>query len=442
MKEKLNYKRTILVGFAFLSISAFWELYDNIIPLMLQNTFGLKETLTGVIMALDNVYALFLLPLFGTWSDKVETRLGKRTPFIVVGTLLAVTFLVMLPVADYKFKLSWFILALFGVLFAMGIYRSPAIALMPDVTPNHLRSKANAVINLMGAIGGVFTLAMVILLVNTEGRADYRMLFFSVGALMLVSILLLVLTVHENEIAKEMEEKGSEKTEEKRSLDKSKLSTMERINLLMEKEGDMSKAVKRSLTFLLLSIFFWFMGYNAVTTAFSRYTQVVWGLEESGFADCLLVATVAAIISYIPVGILSTKIGRKKSILLGLVLMAACFFVAIFVNSYQYWIIVPFACIGFAWAAIGVNSYPMIVAMSTGADIGKYTGTYYTFSMAAQIATPVISGYLLENVSYKTLFPYAFLCVVIAIFTMSRVSHGDVKAEKKESLLEHFNVED
>ena len=193
---------------------------------------------------------------------------------------------------------------------------------------------------------------------------------------------------------------------------------------------------------MLLSIFFWFTAYNAVTTAFSRYTRVVWKMEGGSFANCLMVATVAAILSYIPIGAVSAKIGRKKTIMGGVFLMAGCYLAAVFVDEYHVWINIAFALIGIGWAAINVNSYPMIVAMSQGSDIGKYTGTYYTFSMAAQVVTPILSGAFLENVSYRTLFPYAFVFAVLAFCTMTQVRHGDVKPQKRESLLEHFDVDD
>ena len=196
------------------------------------------------------------------------------------------------------------------------------------------------------------------------------------------------------------------------------------------------------MMFLLVSIFFWFTAYNAVTTAFSRYTRVVWKMEGGSFANCLMVATVAAILSYIPIGSISAKFGRKKTIMGGVVLMAACYLAAVFVGAYHPLVNIAFALIGVGWAAINVNSYPMIVAMSQGSDIGKFTGTYYTFSMAAQIFTPIFSGFLLENVSYRTLFPYAFLFAMAALLTMTQVSHGDVKPVKKESILENFDVDD
>lgn len=436
MNKKLNYGRTFLIGLAFMSISSFWQVYDNIIPLIMKNTFGLGETITGVIMALDNVLALFLLPIFGSFSDKVDTKLGKRTPFIVAGTVLAVTFMLILPFADRAVNLPLFVGALFGVLVSMGLYRSPAVALMPDLTPNHLRSKANAVINLLGAVGGVYALIMIKVLVGKGDRPTYVPLFMSIAIFMVVSIVVLVATVREKKLAKQLaEEEAAEKANatEKKVVEE---AIEEPVKTVLAPE------VKRSMIFMLLSIFFWFTAYNAVTTAFSRYTTEVWKLEGGGFADCLMVATVAAICSYIPIGFLASRIGRKKTIMGGVVLMAACYLSATFVMEYHPVINIAFALIGVAWAAINVNSYPMIVAMSKGADIGKFTGTYYTFSMAAQIMTPILSGFLLENVAYTTLFPYAVVFSVLAFITMTQVRHGDVKAEKKASLLENFDVED
>ena len=426
---KLNYKRTFFIGLAFLSINAFWQLYDNIIPLILQNTFGMKETITGTVMAMDNVFALVLLPLFGSLSDKIETPLGKRMPFIVCGTVLSIIFMLLLPMADKGQNVVLFVGALFFTLISMGLYRSPAVALMPDLTLNHLRSRANAVINLMGALGGVYTLILIKLLVEEGKTPNYYPLFMSVAVLMAISVGILVVTIRENQLKRELhtvEIKDAEEETEQKKVTKTV----------------MSKEVKRSMIFLLLSVFLWFTAYNAVTTAFSRYTMVVWNLEGGGFADCLLVATISAVIGYIPIGYISSRIGRKKTIMGGIVLMAVCYGAAMFVNEYTPLINIAFAAIGIAWAAIGVNSYPMIVAMSKDSELGKFTGTYYTFSMAAQIITPIMSGILLENISYRTLFPYSLFFSVLALLTMMQVRHGDVKLEKKKSALEHFDVGD
>ena len=421
---KLNYKRTVLIGMAFLSICSFWQMYDNIIPLILKNTFHLGETVTGAIMAADNILALFLLPLFGSLSDRIDTPFGKRMPFILTGTGCAFVFLLLLPIADRNGNLPLFITALFFVLISMGLYRSPAVALMPDLTPKPLRSKGNAVINLMGAVGGVYALVMISLLVGSGATPDYFPLFLSIGLLMLFSIAILYFTVPEKKLRAQMDTQNeSDKT--------APAST-----------ANLPREVKRSLFFILLSVALWYIAYNAVTTAFSRYATHVWGLENGGYANCLMVATVAAIISYIPIGALSSKIGRKRTILIGVALLTFCYLCASFYTTYHSTMNLFFGIIGFAWAAINVNSFPMVVEISASGDVGKYTGYYYTFSMAAQVITPILSGFLLEHVSYRTLFPYAVIFSILAFCTMLMVKHGDSKPQQKTSILENFDVDD
>ena len=423
---KLNYKRTFFVGMAFLSISAFWQMYDNIIPLILQNTFHLNETVIGAIMAMDNVLAVFLLPVIGTLSDKVDTKMGKRTPFIVGGTFAAAICMMLLPLADHYKMLGLFIVALALTLIAMAMYRSPAVALMPDLTPKPLRSSANAVINLMGAVGAIYALILIRLLVKKEEHPSYLPVFLGVVGIMVLAVILLVATINEKKIAAKIAEEYPEEAEEEKE----------------KEEHGLPAPVKRSLVLILVSIFLWFTAYNAVTTAFSRYAVTVWGMEGGGFASCLMVAMVAAIISYIPIGIISSKIGRKKSILIGLVMMFISYTSVFFYPTYNVTANIFFAIIGIGWAAISVNSLPMVVEMSKGSDIGKYTGLYYTFSMTAQIFTPIVSGALLQYVSYSTLFPYAMFFTACAFVTMTMVKHGDSKPMKKENVLENFDVED
>ena len=423
---KLNYKRTFFVGLAFLSISAFWQMYDNIIPLILQNTFRLNESVIGAIMALDNVLAVFLLPLIGTLSDKVDTPLGKRTPFIVGGTIAAVVLMLLLPYADHTQTLWLFVAALGLTLIAMAMYRSPAVALMPDLTPKPLRSSANAIINLMGAVGGVYSLLLIRVLVKAEERPSYLPVFLGVAAMMLAAVAILLITIREKKLAAKIAEEYPDEEEE----------------ILTTETGELAPEVKRSLTLILASIFLWYTAYNAVTTAFSRYAITVWKMEGGGFADCLMVATVAAILSYIPSGALATRVGRKRTILIGIVCMFISYSAVFFYPTYHASALVFFVLIGMGWAAINVNSLPMVVEMSKGSEIGKYTGLYYTFSMSAQIFTPIASGVLLQYVSYSTLFPYAMFFTACAFLTMSRVKHGDSRPEKKQKLLEHFDVED
>jgi len=425
---KLNYKRTFFIGLAFMSISSFWQLYDNIIPLILQNTFGIGETFTGAIMAMDNLLALFLLPIFGAFSDRVDTRFGKRTPFIVLGTLGAVTFMLLIPISNNLRSFPLFFISLGAVLLAMSTYRSPAVALMPDLTPKPLRSKANSIINLMGAVGAIFALAVISLLVPDEPNPSYFSVFLIISLLMVLSVLVLVKTIKEKRLSEEMKEFNSTQ-----DLDDDENT---------DSDGEMAPDVKRSLYFILASIFLWFTAYNAVTTAFSRYAGRVWGLQGGSFANALLVATGAAILSYIPIGIIASKVGRKKTIIAGIVLMSTSYFLGYLFLEYSPMINAVFAITGIGWAAISVNSYPMVVEMSKSADVGKYTGLYYTFSMSAQIFTPILSGFFLENVGYRTLFPYSVFFSLASLATMLMVRHGDSRPPKKGSTLDHFDVDD
>lgn len=380
-------------------------------------------------MAVDNILALFLLPFFGALSDKVNTPLGKRTPFIIGGTAIAVAFMMLIPYSAKTTNFPLFFISLGIVLLAMGTYRSPAVALMPDLTPKVHRSSANAVINLMGAVGGITTLAFISLLVPKEPLPNYTKLFIAVAAFMVVSIVILLSKIKEKKLLEEI----SGLPEYQDSIEE---------DAEQETSGDMPKEVKKSLYFILASIFLWFTAYNAVTTAFSRYATKVWGMEGGSFASALMVATAAAIVSYIPIGFISSKIGRKKTIIIGIVTMTTSYFFGYFFLEPSPIINVVFAFTGFGWAAINVNSYPMVVEMSKSGNIGKYTGLYYTFSMAAQIFTPVFSGFLLEKVSYRTLFPYAVVFSLLSLTTMLFVKHGDSKPTKKKKVLESFDVED
>jgi len=428
LSMKLNYRRTTIIGLAFFSICAFWQLYDSIVPLILKNTFQIGDTVAGGIMALDNILALFMLPLFGALSDRTSTKIGKRMPYIIGGTALAVISMNFLPFGDNTVNLALFIIALLITLVSMSTYRSPAVALMPDVTPKPLRSKANAIINLMGAIGGAFTLVVISLLVSDTGKPDYTPLFLIVSGIMVVSVVALVLIIDENKLVAEMKavnghESGTGETDSGNSK-------------------ALPKEVKKSLIFILLSIFFWFMAYNAVTTAFSKYAQSFLGIAGGGFAANLLVATAAAVVSYIPVGFIASRIGRRKTILIGIVMLFVSFSIAFFFTSYNPLLTVILVLVGSGWAAINVNSYPMVVEMAKGSDVGKYTGYYYTFSMAAQILTPILSGALLEFVGYRTLFPYAAVFMAVAFCTMLMVRHGDSKPVLPKEKLEMMDVGD
>ncbi len=432
---KLNVKRTFLVGLAFLSISAFWGLYDFVVPLILKNTYALGDTWAGTVMAMDNIVALVLLPFFGAMSDRCTLRLGRRMPFILFGTVAAVILLLALPFVVRHGTLVVFLFTLALLLLAMGTYRSPAVALMPDVTPKPLRSKGNAIINLMGAIGSALSLVLVnfavIRTVDEAGvtQSDYTLLFVSVAIIMMVCVAVLFATIRERKLVAEMEAINYGET------------TSAPQPVQPTGKAKLPKDVLRSLILILFSVSLWFMGYNAVTSAFSKYATTVWGVAESAAANCMLVGTVGAIISYWPVGIISSKFGRKRVIQFGILLMVVCFLAGALLPEMSFIMYIMFALVGVGWAAINVNSFPMVVEMASGADTGKYTGYYYTFSMAAQVLTPILSGALLEHVGYHTLFPYAMVMMLGAFATFFFVKHGDCKPQAKKGL-EALDMED
>ena len=492
---KLNTKRTLFVGFAFFLICVFWQAYDAIIPKILTDKFGMAQSLSGVVMAFDNVLALFLLPLFGGLSDKINTRLGKRTPFILVGTVIAVTALLLLSRADAmqterlgavstldeaalaelydadltvslsdeagKVKLSdavsreeflaissyedakytqyvvparqayaaevrdadptaliLFVSVLFVLLVAMGTFRSPAVALMPDVTPKPLRSKANAIINLMGAVGGILVLGLGV--VFGTGKSANSLMSFggyfgAIGGVMLVALVLFLLLVREKKWVEELVAVEVGETEEEP---------------VGTKGAKLSRAELRSLLLILSSAVLWYMGYNAVTSKYSVYAGQVLGLD---FNTTLTIASAAAIVSYLPVGAIASKIGRKKCILAGVAMLATSFFAAAFIRQgAPIWLVnIFFALAGIGWATINVNSYPMVVELSRDSDIGRYTGFYYTATMAAQTITPILSGFFMD-IRFTLLFPYATLFVAGSFITMLFVKHGDNKPTEKE----------
>ena len=519
---KLNYKRTILVGFAFFLISAFWQAYDATVPVILTNKFGMSQFWSGAIMALDNILALFLLPLFGTLSDRNKSKSGRRTPFIRTGTIAAVVLLMALSFADFKqlqniekvsvvddpvalgiiydsqadekivkpnkesatlteehFILSeeisredfvniqstitdengkkvtnsdyvdyvvparqayiWqvtennpqtltlFVGVLFLLLIAMAIFRSPAVALMPDVTPKPLRSKANAIINLMGYVGGILVLVLGKVFATDAPKnamMSYMGYFGAVAALMLVALIIFLVKVKEPAWAAEAQQETIADADREATTERRKLTKSEKVSLIL----------------LLASVILWYFGYNAVSSKYSVYASNRLGKD---FNMTLMIGTGAAIVSFVPVGILSSKIGRKKAILIGVALLTVAFGLAQFVTAETSVVMMIgiFVLAGFAWATINVNSFPMVVELCSDGDVGKYTGYYYTASMAAQTLTPMVSGYLMDKLGMGVLFPYATLFVAGSFVTMLFVKHGDSKVEAKKGL-EAFDTED
>ncbi len=467
---KLNYKRTLLVGMAFFLISAFWQAYDAIVPLILTNHFGLPQTASGAIMSIDNVLAVFMLPVFGAISDKISTRRGKRTPFIFFGTIVAVVAFIGLTLVDnYQLArvvaagvpemtkgsmtdeafnelvrkttvkltienplpLIGFIGTLLLVLVSMATFRSPAVALMPDVTVKPLRSKANAIINLTGTAGGILVLVLGMIFATSKNHyMKYTPYVIAVTAIMLMGLTVFLISVKENKWAAEMEEETV------------RLGLEEPAVADDDEKRALSKPELKSLLLILASVALWYIGYNSITSKYSVYATNVLGFD---FNLTLIIAQAAAIVSYIPVGIIASKIGRRKTILSGIVMLSSAFFIGIFINSKSpEFIMYPvFVLAGMGWATINVNSFPMVVELARGGDVGKYTGYYYTASMAAQIVAPILSGLLYDLLGMQyTFFIFGTVFVACAFATMFFVKHGDSKPLAKKSVLESLDVDD
>lgn len=595
---QLNYKNTILVGFAFAIISAFWYAYDFLVPLMLNRTFGLSDAMRGLIMGLDNILALFLLPLFGTLSDKAHNKMGKRTPFILFGTIASILCLVVLPIVEniqtaevkksmdvdnitieqawdngysegffasdkmltadeksttiegvlkkymldnkkadgtsyditkvedvksaflsikkadvmaynyvflparnvkklalvydsvggdlvknisredfirttekivesnksaknleyndkiqpvveeYIYKnytaknpgvLAGFMVVLLLLLIAMASYRSPAVALMPDVTPKPLRSKANAIINLMGGVGQVlvmlFVSTIVLKFVSKGAYDSYIWAWLVVGILMLIMLVVFMFTVKENKLLKQKQDLCQEFGFD--DDDDTEEAKQEGVSV-----EELAKGKKLSFVLLLASIFMWFMGHNAVNSNLSIYLTSNLGFEAASAGNIVMAATIFSAVAFIPVGWMATKFGRKKTILVGLVIAIVAFLVGFFVKpSFNWLFVIAWFMVTYAAITINVNTLPMVLETCKGADVGKYTGIYYTATMSAQAITPFLAG-LLMKLGRQYMFLYAVAFIVISLVLLLFVKHGDSKAVPKKSVLENFDVED
>ena len=425
---KLNYKRTILVGFAFFLISAFWQAYDTIVPLILTNKFHMEQGESGFIMSLDNIFAIVMLPLFGTLSDKTRSRFGRRTPYIVCGTVAVA---LIFPILGIVSSLWGFVLILLLCLFGMATFRSPAVALMPDVTPKPLRSKGNAVINLLGTAGGILVLALgAIFKTDAKGKTDFTPYIIAVAALMLTALIVFLLTVKEPQWARENE-----------ALEASAPKEEEKTPEAQQPARRLSRAELRSLLFLLASVALWFIAYNAITSKYSVYaTEVL----EVPYTLTLMVAQGAAIASYIPVGMVASRFGRKRTILVGVLLLATAFGLAALItkDTPPFLMYILFSVAGIGWATINVNSFPMVVELASQSNVGRYTGFYYTASMAAQVVTPIASGFIVQYLGWEAFFPYSTVFAALAFLTMCFVRHGDSKPKAAGSVLESFDVDD
>lgn len=405
---KLDFKKTLIIGLGFFTVSIVWNIYNVAMPLYLKD-LGLSGVAVGSVMTIDNLFAIVFLPLFGVLSDRTNTRYGRRMPYLLVGIPLSALAFILIPIM--RGNLLYLMITVIAMNFFMSIYRSPTVALMPDFTPRPLRSKANGIINFMGGLGAVITFLMAGILFKLNEFYP----FAAGSAIMLITIIAMYLLVHEpKEVQKdESEEEGRSDPEE--------------------------KGKKMSLIFLLLAIFFWFTGYNAVETFFSTYGEAVLHIDKSQASFMLAVFSALMLIFAIPSGFIATKIGRKRTILIGVTVLFFTFLSMNFITGNRL-IYIVLAIGGISWAFININSYPMVVEMTSNKGIGKFTGYYYFFSMLAAIVSPILFGYIKDRVGDQFLFIYSSVAMVLAFFFMMLVKHGEAKPEAKSGFegIEHM----
>lgn len=470
---KLNYKRTFLIGFAFFGILLLWQVYDSWCPTFLTDIFANRmygltsaelklsdpakilnvQWLVGIIMACDNLAALILLPIFGRLSDKTKTPIGKRMPFIITGTIVSAIAFPFIPLFFHNNSIGGMVAMMVIVLIFMMMYRNPAVALMPDITPKPLRAKANGVINIMGYLGGAFATVLGIFLklsdyINVTDRAQKMWIieipFIVASVLMIISALVLFLTIKENKLAAELKD----------DMDEGERQAA--IENPVTDEGPMSAANKRMLLSILAAEFLWFMADNAIGTYIGNY--VIYYLNSVSSATMLLtiIGGVASVVGFATAGIIADKIGRKWTISIGLMATFVALFIMIFVHptgvvtgangefSFPMFLYIVWVIKGFGMAWVHNCSFPMVVELCSSNKIGKFTGYYYTASMAAQTVTPVLLGFVFMKSGIWGALPIysmiliALSCIVFVVFVKN------IKAKKIQNAkgLEAFGEDD
>ncbi|MFU8793255.1 MAG: MFS transporter [Acholeplasmataceae bacterium] len=438
MKDlKLNYKSTLYIGFGFFSILMLWQIYNTYAPIFLGRLLSGSNVIdpdtapvVGFIMALDNFFALFMLPIFGILSDRTKSKYGRRIPYIIIGMFVAAVIFPLIAVMYILNSLVGVIVMMLLVLIVMNIYRNPAVSLMPDVTPKPLRSKANGIINLIGYVGAIIGGGLVIVFGQSLDDPIMSILpFLIVSGVMIVAMIVLFIKVKENKIVAETKED---------------MEIGEKLSTTIGEIGEnipLSKSDRSNMFFILLAVFLWFSAFNAIETFISSYTETVLGrLDIAGTITIVLV--LSSMITFIPAGYLASYIGRKVSVIGGLALMALGLFLVMLIHAATAPFFIGIGIIGIGWAFINVNSYPMMVEMSHKGNVGKFTGYYYTSSMLAQSFTPIVAGAFISLLStYEVLFPYALVLVGAAFIVFFFVKEKKVTKAEIKTGLDAFDIE-
>lgn len=430
--QRLNYRKTFLIGFGFFASSLAWSLYNSFVPVLLKERYLESTALIGFIMTIDNIFGVIFQPLVGQISDRTRTRFGKRMPYILIGIPLCAAAFFFIPRTGSLITMMAVII-LFNLI--MSFWRSPVVSLMPDLTPSIHRSKANGIINLMGGVGGIIAFLAGGYLSNVGGD---NMPFLMGSVVMIFALLMLFFFVKEPDsrrMARALDAREqvlaaqpSQPAKPGRSASlpaDSRLASRIAHKLDAEMLAGLGAAQKRSLLFMLLAIFFWFCGYNAVETFFTLYATEHLQIAKGDATMMLTLFSLALVVFALPSGILAGRIGRKRMIVIGLAGMIAIFLPMLFIENMSILrVLLLFG--GFFWACVNINSLPMVVELASKDRIGSFTGYYYFFSFSAAIVSPILFGWIRDlTQNYTTLFIYSVIAFLLALICILNVKHGE-----------------
>lgn len=433
-KMKLNYKQIFLIGFGFLASSLAWAIYNSQVPLILSERFLLNNTLIGTIMTIDNFFGVIFQPLIGAWSDNTRTRIGRRMPWIAIGLPVCAILFSLVPLQNVLWSFMAVII-LFNLI--MALWRSPVISLMPDVTPAPLRSEANGIINMMGGVGSI--VAFFVGGILSELRDDKFYAFFMASVVMLFALFVLLKYVREPDALRFREENNIPITDSTanrwaQEAREDIAQTQVHEDTGVEDAGKqrsftafnaLSRPEKKSLIAILIAIFSWFLGYNAIETFFTLYATNTYGISGGQATMMLAGFSLTFLLFAIPAGLIAQKFGRKRTILTGLTLIILLF-LPILSEPAQWLVQVLLILGGACWAMININSLPMVLEFASERSIGAFTGYYYLFSFTAAIVSPILFGAIQDYFdSNDLLFLFSVICFSIALVCMFFVQHGD-----------------
>jgi MFS family permease len=397
MNGRFPYAKTLLLGAGFFGISLIWPIFNNYVPIFLKENFNLSAIAIGFVMTWDNYLNMFVQPVVGARSDRTYTRIGRRKPWMLVGAPLAAIFFVTVPAMR---SVAGIMITILLTNLSMALFRAPTVALLGDLFPSHQRSTANGVINLMGGIGSILAF-----LVGGVLYSLGRIAPFAFGAIvMLAAITLVVLFVREPVVL------GQEKKEEQAE------------GGLFNRIGEIVRSPDRSGLLILLAILFWFVGFNALETWLSSFGKFSLGIDEGRMAILTSGLALMFVLFALPSGLLATRFGRRRVILIGIAGLTLLFLYGLVVTN-QLMLIGFLVPAGFFWALINVNSLPMVYDIGGNERIGVYTGLYYLASNIAAVAGPQLVGLLIQvsGDNYRLMFVFSALSMALAGVLMARV---------------------